>query len=155
MNPTVIAIDFDGTITKPGCGDLFVFRPGCREAILELKKLGFELILWTCRYGKSLETAMDFLAEYGILSCFTVVNQNSPQISETYDPRKIVADIYIDDRNIGGLPSWHQIVSEIKKTYCPSEISKKEFLSDGIVSEELFENKLRPLFEESGFLIRE
>jgi len=155
MQIPVIAIDFDGTITKPGCGNLFVFRPGCKEVVSELHRLGFELRLWTCRYGKSLEEAMDFLKENGILYCFKGVNTNSEQISEGYDPRKIVADIYIDDRNFGGLPSWYELLAGIKKTYCPSMISKSEFLKDGIVSKELFENKLRPIFEENGFVIGE
>ncbi|MCK9154743.1 MAG: hypothetical protein M0P12_01365 [Paludibacteraceae bacterium] len=155
MNPAVIAIDFDGTITKSGCGKLLVFRPGGKEAICDLYRLGFELILWTCRYGKCLEEAITFLKENGILHCFKGINTNSEQISENYDPRKIVADIYIDDRNVGGLMSWHEILKKIKTEYCPSVVSKSEYLQDGIISEELFENRLRGLLEEAGYIIGE
>jgi hypothetical protein len=44
------------------------------------------------------------------------VNKNYPE--EKYDIiiyRKIHADIYIDDKNLGGIPLW----GEIYRTLCP------------------------------------
>lgn len=103
-----IAVDFDGTIVEheyPAIGKekLFAF-----DTLRELQKENHQLILWTVRIGKDLDDAVQFCREKGIE--FYAVNKNYPE--EVYDdtmPRKIHADIYIDDRNIGGLPGWGEI----------------------------------------------
>jgi hypothetical protein len=100
-----IAVDFDGTIVEheyPGIGKekLFAFR-----TLKELDKKGARLILWTFRTGKELEDAVEFCRKNGIE--FYAVNKNYPEeiLDETVG-RKIDADIYIDDKNIGGFPGW-------------------------------------------------
>ena len=103
-----IAVDFDGTIVEheyPGVGKekLFAFR-----TLKELEKNGATLILWTFRAGKELDEAVEYCRKNGIE--FYAVNKNYPE--EIYDEtisRKINADIYIDDRNIGGFPGWSEI----------------------------------------------
>jgi hypothetical protein len=103
-----VAIDFDGTIVEheyPEIGEekLFAF-----ETMREMQKRGFRLILWTYRTGKELEEAIDFCRQRGVE--FYAVNKNYPE--EVYDDsvsRKIDADIYIDDKNVGGFPGWSQI----------------------------------------------
>ena len=46
---------------------------------------------------------------------FYAHNKNYPEEEfQEGDPRKIAADIYIDDRNIGGLPDWGTIYNMIK-----------------------------------------
>ncbi|MFP4018110.1 MAG: BT0820 family HAD-type phosphatase [Bacteroidales bacterium] len=100
-----IAVDFDGTIVEnkyPEIGKpkLFAF-----ETLKELQKRGILLILWTYRSGKELQEAVDFCKKNGIE--FYAVNKNYPE--EQYDSsisRKIDADIYIDDKNLGGFPGW-------------------------------------------------
>ncbi len=100
-----IAIDFDGTIVEheyPAIGKekLFAF-----QTLRELDKLGARLILWTIRTGKELDEAVEFCRKNGIE--FYAVNKNYPE--EIFDDsvsRKINADIYIDDKNIGGFPGW-------------------------------------------------
>ena len=101
----IIAVDFDGTIVKheyPKIGkpQLFAF-----ETLKALQKQGHSLILWTYRAGKELQEAIDFCKKHGVE--FYAVNKNYPE--EKFDnsiSRKIYADIYIDDRNIGGFPGW-------------------------------------------------
>lgn len=103
-----IAIDFDGTIVEheyPGIGKekLFAF-----ETLRELQKRGFKLILWTIRSGKELEEAIEFCRNKDVE--FYAVNKNYPE--EVIDEnlvRKVEADIYIDDRNVGGFPGWSAI----------------------------------------------
>jgi hypothetical protein len=103
-----IAVDFDGTIVEheyPGVGKekLFAFR-----TLKELEKNGATLILWTFRAGKELDEAVEYCRKNGLE--FYAVNKNYPE--EIYDEtisRKINADIYIDDRNIGGFPGWSEI----------------------------------------------
>ncbi len=103
-----IAIDFDGTIVEhryPEIGKekLFAF-----ETLRLLQKKGHRLILWTIRAGDELEEAIQYCRERGVE--FYAVNKNYPEEEVTGDvPRKIEADIYIDDRNVGGFPGWTEI----------------------------------------------
>lgn len=108
-----IAVDFDGTIVTheyPHIGKPIPF------AIETLKKLQQEdhhrLILWTCREGELLQEAIRYCAERGLE--FYAINSNYPE--ETIDnvsARKLEADIFIDDRNLGGLPDWGVIYQMI------------------------------------------
>ena len=116
-----IAVDFDGTIVEhqyPEIGKekLFAF-----QTLKELGKLGAMIILWTFRTGKELDEAIEYCRQNGIE--FYAVNKNYPE--EIFDEtvsRKINADIYIDDKNIGGFPGW----SEIWQILNPYDLEMKE-----------------------------
>lgn len=103
-----IAVDFDGTIVenrypKIGKPKLFAF-----ETLKALQEKGNLLVLWTYRSGQELEDAVEFCREHGVE--FYAVNKNFPE--EKYDEaisRKIDADIYIDDKNLGGFPGWSEV----------------------------------------------
>jgi hypothetical protein len=107
-----IAVDFDGTIVEhkyPAIGEelLFAFH-----TLKELQKLGHQLVLWTYRYGKELDEAVEFCRKNGIE--FYAVNKNYPE--EKWDPdgpRKLDADLFIDDRNVGGFPGWTEVYKMI------------------------------------------
>ena len=112
----IIAIDFDGTIVEhkyPKIGEtkLFAF-----ETLKELQKQGYQLILWTYRAGKELKNAVDFCKKNGIE--FYAVNKNYSEevFDEKIMSRKIYADIYIDDRNIGGFLGWSKIWEVLDQT---------------------------------------
>jgi len=104
----IIAIDFDGTIVEDGypkIGKPMIFA---FETIKKLQGDGHRLILWTYRSGRKLQEAVDFCKEKGIE--FYAVNKNYPE--EEFDgkiSRKIHADLFIDDRNIGGFLGWTEI----------------------------------------------
>lgn len=111
-----IAIDFDGTIVEhkyPQIGKEIPF------AIATLKRLqddGHRLILWSCREGRLLEDAIAFCRERGVE--FFAVNSNYPDEDVDADAirsRKLKADMFIDDRNIGGLPDWGVIYEMISR----------------------------------------
>jgi hydroxymethylpyrimidine pyrophosphatase-like HAD family hydrolase len=110
----VIAIDFDGTIVedaypKVGKARIFAF-----ETMKRLQQDGHRIILWTYRSGSKLDEAVAFCKENGIT--FYAINQSFPE--EKYDnsvSRKIYADIYIDDRNIGGILGWGEVYQLITK----------------------------------------
>lgn len=116
-----IAVDFDGTIVEheyPEIGKemLFAF-----QTLKELDKIGARLILWTFRSGKELDEAVEFCRKNGVE--FYAVNKNYPE--EIFDgtmSRKIDADIYIDDKNIGGFPGW----SGVWQLLNPFELQQKE-----------------------------
>lgn len=110
----IIAVDFDGTLVEhkyPKIGKLFPFA---FETLKALQKKGHQIILWTYRSGRELDEAVKFCQNHGIE--FYAVNKNYPEEEfDTAITRKIHADIYIDDRNLGGLPSW----GEIYRMICP------------------------------------
>lgn len=123
----IIAVDFDGTIVKnayPKIGkpQLFAF-----DTLKQLEKDGHRLILWTYRKGKRLEEAVEFCRKNGLE--FYAVNHSFPE--EKHDPsvsRKIDADVFIDDRNVGGLPSWGEIYQMITNETPEHLKQKKSFI---------------------------
>ncbi len=115
-----IAVDFDGTIVeheypKIGKEKLFAFR-----TLRELEKRGAHLILWTFRAGKELDEAVEYCRMNGIE--FYAVNKNYPEeVVDENVSRKIDADIYIDDKNLGGFQGW----SEVWQILSPYELQEK------------------------------
>jgi hydroxymethylpyrimidine pyrophosphatase-like HAD family hydrolase len=110
----IVAIDFDGTIVedaypKIGKPKLFAF-----ETLKRLQEDGHRLILWTYRCGKKLDEALAFCEENGIH--FYAVNKSFPEEEfDTTQSRKIYADLFIDDRNLGGFQGWGEIYQMIAK----------------------------------------
>lgn len=119
-----IAVDFDGTIVdheypKIGKTKLFAF-----ETLKALQKRGDTLILWTFRTGKELQEAIDFCKQNGVE--FYAANKNYPE--EVFDDsisRKIEADIFIDDRNVGGFPGWSEIWQLLNPDEYSTDIKKQ------------------------------
>ncbi|HET6557969.1 MAG TPA: hydrolase [Prolixibacteraceae bacterium] len=112
----IIAIDFDGTIVEHRFPAIGRQRPFAFEALKALQQKGHRLILWTHRSGPYLDEAVEYCRKHGLE--FYAVNRNYPEEQwDTQDSRKILADIYIDDRNLGGLPSWGDIYNQI----CPED----------------------------------
>ena len=75
-----------------------------------------KVILWTVREGKLLDDAVEWCRERGVE--FYAVNKDYPEEKEEWNQhfsRKIKADMWIDDRNIGGLPDWGQIYQMISQ----------------------------------------
>ena len=71
-----------------------------------------QLILWTCREGDLLQEAIDYCAARGLE--FYAVNSNFPEeTSDIVRARKLEADLFIDDRNLGGIPDWGVIYQMI------------------------------------------
>ncbi len=111
----IIAVDFDGTIVEhdfPRIGKEIPF------AIETLKKLQEEdhhrLILWSVREENLLEEALQFCRERGLE--FYAANKDYPEENSKTKgySRKLKADLFIDDRNLGGLPDWGVIYQMIK-----------------------------------------
>lgn len=140
MEPMTIAVDFDGTIVEhryPAIGREIPF------AIDTLKRLAAErhrIILWSVREGRLLDEAVAFCRERGLE--FYAVNRDYPE-EETgrnnHYSRKIKADLFIDDRNLGGLPDWGTIY---------------QMVHDGLTYEDLATRQQRPAPRRTGFLAR-
>ena len=97
----IIAVDFDGTIVEdkyPDIGKpmLFAF-----DTLRKLQEDGHRLILWTYRYGSKLQEAVDFCAENGVEFYAVNCSFTEEEFNMKTASRKINADLFIDDRNIG------------------------------------------------------
>ena len=105
----IIAVDFDGTLCRGTYPDIDGPQPYAAEVMKKLKADGHYLILWTCRRGERLEAALNWLLDQGIP--FDRINAHNPQNLALYgdDTRKVYAHCYIDDKNVGGLPTWPEI----------------------------------------------
>lgn len=91
----IIAVDYDGTLWRNNALNMPLVAD-----LMEKQAAGHIVILWTCRNGKRLSEALAELRRVGFLPHF--VNENAPHICARfgYNPRKIYADVYIDDKNV-------------------------------------------------------
>lgn len=109
-----IAVDFDGTIVEHKYPEIGEELPFATETLKMLIKDQHRLILWSVREGKLLEDAINWCRERGVE--FWAVNKDYPEEKKEWNEsfsRKIKADVWIDDRNIGGLPDWGLIYQMI------------------------------------------
>lgn len=103
-----IAVDFDGTIVEHEYPKIGKTRAFAFQTLKMLEAKGHQLILWTYRSGRYLDEAVEFCKENGME--FYAINSNyADEVFDGSKSRKIDCDYYIDDRNIGGLPSWGEI----------------------------------------------
>ena len=106
----VIAVDFDGTIVEHRYPSIGAELPFAIETLKRLVEEGHRLILWTVREGRLLDEAVAFCRERGLE--FYAVNRDYPEEEKNRNnhfSRKLKADLWIDDRNLGGLPDWGTI----------------------------------------------
>lgn len=132
----IIAVDFDGTIVTHDYPRIGKPIPFAIDTLKKLQADGHQLILWSVREGELLQEAVDYCQQKGLE--FYAVNANFPeerQLSTADSPRKIIADIYIDDRNLGGLPDWgviYQMISSgnpfVSSKAALAEEKNKKFL---------------------------
>lgn len=123
----VIAVDFDGTLCENAYPDIGKVQPehNVIHRYVRYKKHAEDaiVILWTCRCGKELEAAISFCKKYNIPIDY--VNENDPERVKLFggDPRKVSADLYIDDKALG----WHMFVDTLKKGDTLIELEKAEY----------------------------
>lgn len=116
----IIAVDFDGTLHSgnwPGIGEPV---KDAVEVMRKLKEDGHYLIIWTCREGERQTEAVNWLLENNIP--FDRINDHHTETRKTYGyaARKVYAHLYVDDKQVGGLPDWKDIykyASRIEKEY--------------------------------------
>lgn len=105
-----IAIDFDGTVVEHCYPEIGREIPFATETLRMLIKDGHKLILWSVREDRLLDEAVNWCKERGVE--FYAVNKDYPEEKVEYNnhfSRKLKVDLFIDDRNIGGLPDWGMI----------------------------------------------
>jgi hypothetical protein len=105
-----IAVDFDGTIVTHKYPDIGEEIPFAVQTLRMLIAEHHKLILWSVREGQLLDDAINWCRERGIE--FYAINRDYPEETLTNNDhfsRKLKVDLFIDDRNVGGLPDWGTI----------------------------------------------
>ena len=96
------------------------------------------MILWTVREGDLLDEAVEFCRKRGLE--FYAVNANHPDENaqeHCYACRKPKADLFIDDRNVGGLPDWGAIYEMVSR-----RISYEEYLKESVMVSDSYSNEV-------------
>ena len=109
-----IAVDFDGTIVKHRYPDIGEEIPFAVDTLKALQQRHHKLILWSVREGELLDEAVEWCRKRGLE--FYAINREYPEETTDNNPhfsRKLKVDVFIDDRNLGGLPDWGTIFDMI------------------------------------------
>jgi hypothetical protein len=127
MKSLVLAVDFDGTVVEDRYPEIGKPLPFAIDTLKRLHADGHRLVLWTFRHGRPLRNAVEFLESQGVQ--LYAVNQSFPEESEQLNgySRKIHADWFIDDRNIGGFPGWGVVYQQISQKPLPTLTLKKKW----------------------------
>ena len=122
----IIAIDFDGTLVEHKYPEIGREIPFAFETLRRLQQDKHRLILWTVREGRLLDEALAFCRERGIE--FYAVNRDYPEEEKganRHYSRKLKADLFIDDRNLGGLPDWGTIYEMVTRKLSYEDLMRK------------------------------
>lgn len=139
-----IAVDFDGTIVEDRYPEIGRERPFAFATLKKLIDEHHKLILWTVRKDDLLDEAVEFCKSHGVE--FYAVNRDYAEETEAANrhfSRKIKADVFIDDRNVGGLPDWGQIYQIIHNHMTLEELYQEDA---DVYSDEREKNKKKGLF---------
>ena len=102
----ILAVDLDETIIQSDTEELV---PGARDALLALRKLGWKIIIWTCR--GDIETHVpEILKRHSIP--FDAINENLPGLKDK--SRKITFDAIVDNKNVDLEDGWEKVVEELE-----------------------------------------
>lgn len=113
MIPKIISIDWDGTVVENAYPEIGELRKNAKEVINRLFDEGFVILINTCRAGMYEGEVYKFLVKNQI--AFNYINCNLPSQIEHFgmDCRKLSADIYIDDKQLGGIPDDWEVIYEL------------------------------------------
>ena len=126
----IIAVDFDGTIVEHRYPEIGKEIPFAIDTLKMLIKDHHRVILWSVREGQLLEDAVNWCKERGV-EFYAVNSDSSEMFNEAKDKNfscKLNADVFIDDKNINGLPSWTDIY---------------EIITRGVTYEQLIRRRVR------------
>ena len=121
----IIAVDFDGTVVENKYPDIGKEKPFAIQTLRTLQQEGNRLILFTSREGEELDAAVRFCHDRGL--DFYAVNSNQPTDALfKHQTAKVIADLYIDDRNLGGIPDWPTIYEVITRQRLERRVKREK-----------------------------
>jgi hypothetical protein len=141
----IIGVDFDGTIVEDRYPDIGEEIPFATDTLKMLIKEHHRIILWTVREGKYLEDAVKWCRDRGVE--FYAVNRDYPEETtdnNQYFSRKLKADLWIDDRNLGGLPDWGTIYRMVTRRKSWHDLIIEEVQSATLTPYESIHPKKKP-----------
>jgi hypothetical protein len=111
-----IAVDFDGTLCEyafPEIGEQTEEQKKLMDVLIELRRDGNKLILYTCRGDNDeypcLTQAVEWCKKKGLE--FDSINSNVPGFVKKSGPSpKPVADIYLDDKAVN-VTDWRTLLN--------------------------------------------
>lgn len=108
-----IAIEFDGVIVEDEYPKIGEEIPFAFDSLKKLQNRGTQVILWTRRSGKELSDAINFCKEHDFE--FYAINKSYPEeVIDSSTSRKILADLYLENRMMTELPDWGYIYQAIR-----------------------------------------
>lgn len=128
-----IAVDFDGTIVEHRYPRIGKEIPFATATLRRLQEEGHKIVLWSVREGKLLDEAVEWLSQHGIevYAANKEFPEENPETVRHYS-RKLKAEVFIDDRNLGGLPTvggrpdWGAIYEMITKRMSAEQFYTQE-----------------------------
>jgi hypothetical protein len=114
---SIVVIDFDETIAVGNWPVIEKLNPNAKKVITQLHKNN-TIIINTCRSGRYEGQAEDFLKANDVP--YDWINCNVPELIHYYgqDCRKISGTVYIDDKNLGGIPTdWDEIYTILNNVH--------------------------------------
>lgn len=96
----IYAVDFDGTLNLGKYPILGQPNLELVKYLIDRQQSGDMIILWTCREGDLLKSAVKYCKNYGLV--FDAINDNVQENKDRWgnNTRKVFADYYIDDKNM-------------------------------------------------------
>ena len=122
----LIAVDFDGTIVEHKYPAIGKELPFAIETLKKLQSERHKLILWSVREGQLLDDAIAFCRDRGLE--LYAVNRDYPEEEKgqnNHFSRKLKVDLFIDGRNLGGLPDWGMIYEMVSKRLSYEDLMRK------------------------------
>lgn len=110
-----IAVDFDGTIVEHRYPEIGKELPFATATLRKLMEDGHKLLLWSVREGDLLKEAVEWCEKRGVRFVAANKDYDEDDTDGRYYSRKLKVDLFIDDRNVGGLPDWGTIYQLITK----------------------------------------
>lgn len=124
-----IAVDFDGTIVTHAYPAIGKERPFAVQTLKMLQREGHRIVMWSVREGELLDEAVEWCRQRGLE--FYAVNKDYPEETAEHAQysRKLKVEMFIDDRNIGGLPDWGTIYDIIHNHRSYEEVMRERMHS--------------------------
>jgi hypothetical protein len=101
-------IDFDGTLSQWSYPELGDPQEGAREALFELRRRGYRLIIWTSRMDRTIYTLPERLATKHLIEGWLLKHDMPWDEIDMGVAGKRLAGIWIDDKVIHHLGDWDE-----------------------------------------------
>jgi len=119
-----ILIDFDGTLATWAYPALGEPTPGAKEAVEELRKEGYKVIVWTSRMDPSIYTQFEIGQAHSKIRQWLYENCIEVDGIDWGDKGKRLALAYIDDRGVSFNGNWELALERVAFIRYKTEVEK-------------------------------